>query len=377
VTRLALLAESLDPDRGGAERAVRAAAAALAAAGAEVAVYAPDDRLGPPAPPPVRSVGVPVPPGPRRRRPERVARALLAAARRDGGAAVACGKVPGCDLYWPHGGVHAAARRAAARAGRPAGLRRAAALGRRLRPVERSFDALEAEAAAACRSGAARFVALSERVRRDAAGDLDLPPGAVAVVRNGVDRPRFAGPAAPGALAARIGAPADATVGLLVAHAARLKGLDAAIAALPAVPGLHLAAVGAFRSAPFARLARRRGVADRVAFLGPAADPAPLYRGADLLIHPSRYDPCSLVVLEALAAGLPVVGSVHDGAAELVVAAGAGPAVDPDDPPALAAALAELTDPAARSRRAAAAAGFRRGWDDVARELLALVEARS
>ena len=38
----------------------------------------------------------------------------------------------------------------------------------------------------------------------------------------------------------------------------------------------------------------------------------------DLYAHPTFYDPCSLVVLEAMASGLPVVTSSHDGAGELI-----------------------------------------------------------
>ena len=96
--------------------------------------------------------------------------------------------------------------------------------------------------------------------------------------------------------------------------------------------------------------------------------------GADLLVHPSRYDPCSLVVLEALACGLPVVGSAQDGAAELIRAGESGFVLaDPDDVAALAARLEELRDPVLRQRLADGAAAFRRGWDDVARDLLRLI----
>jgi UDP-glucose:(heptosyl)LPS alpha-1,3-glucosyltransferase len=42
------------------------------------------------------------------------------------------------------------------------------------------------------------------------------------------------------------------------------------------------------------------------------------YFAADFLVHPTFYDPCSLVVLEALACGLPVITTRYNGASELL-----------------------------------------------------------
>ena len=75
-----------------------------------------------------------------------------------------------------------------------------------------------------------------------------------------------------------------------------------------------------------------------------------LLRTADILVVPSRWDdPCPLTVGEGLATGLPVVASRIGGIPEIV--GPTGRLVPPDDPAALAAALAELADdPALRSR---------------------------
>lgn len=369
-----LLAEGLDPARGGAERAVRAVAAALAGRGAEVVVAAPADRVGPPLPG-VRLVEVAA----ARARPWRdlaLSRDLARAAR-DAGAArlVACGKALDADLYWPHGGVHAASRAAWSAAGRGPLAAGWARFARALRPTEWALDAIEARALDACRGPDApcRAVALSDRV----AADLRRHHGVevAAVVRNGADPARFA-PAPAAAreaaaveLRARARAHPAAALALFVAHAFRLKGLDLLLAAAARVPAAHVVVAGADRS-PSAVPAELEG---RVTFLGPVDDVAPLYRGADLLVHPSRYDPCSLVVLEALASGLPVIASTADGASEVVAAARAGAVVPPDDLPALVAALERLVDPAARAPLAAAASASRRTWDDVARDLLALL----
>jgi glycosyltransferase involved in cell wall biosynthesis len=82
----------------------------------------------------------------------------------------------------------------------------------------------------------------------------------------------------------------------------------------------------------------------------------------DLLAMPSRRDPFPLAVLEAMAAGTPVVGAAVDGIAEQL-ADGAGRLVTPEDPVALAEAIVELAaDP--ESRRQIAERARRRAVED-------------
>lgn len=370
---LALLAEGLDPARGGAERAVRAVAEALAARGLDVRVYAPADRAGPDLP---RARVVPVPaPRLRPRRDLVLSRALSRAARDAGaGRVVACGKLLGADAWWPHGGVHAASRAASARAGRAPLLRRVAALGRALRPTEWALDAIERRLAQDCALGRTRCLALSQKVARDLARWHGLTPTSIAIVPNGVDPARFS-PAPTtddrDALRAQVGAPPGALVALFVAHAFRLKGLDLLLAAAGRVEQVHVVVAGGDDPRAGQALAARLGA--RATFLGRVADPVALYRGADVLVHPSRYDPCSLVVLEALACGLPVLASPEDGASELVGAAGIVVHAA-EDVAAWADALRAALDPAARAPMSAAAAAARRTWDDVAGDLLAALE---
>ena len=57
-------------------------------------------------------------------------------------------------------------------------------------------------------------------------------------------------------------------------------------------------------------------------FLGHRADPKDAYFAADFLVHPTFYDPCSLVALEALACGLPVITTRYNGAERTADAAG-------------------------------------------------------
>jgi UDP-glucose:(heptosyl)LPS alpha-1,3-glucosyltransferase len=122
--------------------------------------------------------------------------------------------------------------------------------------------------------------------------------------------------------------------------------------------------IGHPRTAPYAALARRLGVADSVTFAGFHGDVRDPYFGADLLVHPTFYDPCSLVVLEAQACGLPVVTSAHNGAAELLEEGCDGRVVeDPHDSEELAAALAHFLDPARRQRASRAALRNAQRWN--------------
>ncbi len=112
------------------------------------------------------------------------------------------------------------------------------------------------------------------------------------------------------------------------------------------------------------------GLAGRIALLGEVDDPAPLLREADIFVLPSRYEGYGMVFAEALAHGLPIVATAV-GAIPEVVPREAGILVPPDDPDALASALAALIDdPALRlslSDGARIAGSSLPGWRDTAR----------
>ena len=124
---------------------------------------------------------------------------------------------------------------------------------------------------------------------------------------------------------------------------------------LPAVR-LLVAGDGEHREALVARTAAL-GLSPAVAFLGraDAGRVQALLAGARALVVPSTYEGMPLVVLEAMAAGVPVVASRVSGIPEVVVDGETGWLVPPEDPEALAAALtAVLADPAEAARRGAA-----------------------
>ncbi len=139
------------------------------------------------------------------------------------------------------------------------------------------------------------------------------------------------------------------------------KGLDTLLQALPLVPEAELVAGGDGPMRPeWEALAAELGLDDRVRFLGeiPAADLPDHYRQADLFCLPSnsRAEAFGIVLLEAMAAGLPCVTTeLGTGTSFVVQHEQTGLVVPPADPAALAAALNRLVaNPALRRQYGAA-----------------------
>jgi glycosyltransferase involved in cell wall biosynthesis len=111
------------------------------------------------------------------------------------------------------------------------------------------------------------------------------------------------------------------------------------------------------------RLAERiatEGATSRIRFCGHMPDIAPAYAGLDILAAPSRWEGFGLMLVEAMAAGLPIVATNTGAIAE--VTGRAARLVPVGDPAALAAAIASF-DPAARTRAAEAGLLRARSFD--------------
>ncbi len=127
------------------------------------------------------------------------------------------------------------------------------------------------------------------------------------------------------------------------------KGLDRLLGALSLVPAIRLVVAGNDEEnyrAVLDPLAAGLGVSARVDFAGSVhgADKAALLSNARALILPSYSENFGNVVIEAMAAGCPVIVSKDVGLAETVRAAGAGLVVD-GDPESLGAAMSRACSP--------------------------------
>jgi glycosyltransferase involved in cell wall biosynthesis len=228
-------------------------------------------------------------------------------------------------------------------------------------------------AALAC---AKRVIVTSAATARLLANDYGVYAERITVAPPGVDA------VAPGKTSS------DGIVRLLAVGAVvPRKGYDVLVAALATISDLPwmLTIVGDRTRDP-ARAAQldadiaRHGLASHVFVIGAVSDGrlVELYRGADVFVLPSRFEGYGMAFAEALAHGLPVIGTTA-GAIPETVPEGAGPLVTPDDPQALATALRRLIqDPAERQRmaaRARAAAGRQPSWAASAKIFAQAIEA--
>jgi len=213
-------------------------------------------------------------------------------------------------------------------------------------------------------TGRSANVYVSEAVRRDHLVGLAVDGGRSEVIRNGIDVDRFAAPPPPARLAAlrrELRLDGAGPVILNVARLQRIKGPDDLLRAFAQVrarmPGAVLVMAGGGRrqSEVLAHI-RALGLLEHVRLCGTRADVVDLYHVADLHVMASLGEGFSLVVLEAMAAGLPQVLTAVGGTPEAIDASGAARLVPPEDPARLAQAmLALLEDAGSRACMAEAA----------------------
>jgi UDP-glucose:(heptosyl)LPS alpha-1,3-glucosyltransferase len=151
--------------------------------------------------------------------------------------------------------------------------------------------------------------------------------------------------------------PQDATVALMIAQHFERKGLAEVIAATANLAKTSLAAaptilvVGQDDPSHSRDQAKRLGVIDKMIFAGQMDRVADFYAASDFFVLPTRHDSCSLVVLEALAMGLPVISTVFNGACEIMKDGEHGFVLaNPADVAALTEAMGRLMDPTTRQK---------------------------
>lgn len=190
------------------------------------------------------------------------------------------------------------------------------------------FTRLNARLEIGAYNRAGRVVAVSRQVARELV-DAGVRDELVVTIPNGVDCDEFrpGPPARP-----EFGLPTGVPLGLFAGDIrSPRKNLDTVLRALAQAEGVHLAVAGGLDGSPYPAMAKELGVADRVHFLGMVSRMPELMRSCDAFLFPSRYEACSLVMLEAMASGLPVVTPATTGGAELVPEDGGRHLASPED----------------------------------------------
>ncbi len=203
--------------------------------------------------------------------------------------------------------------------------------------------------------GVDRFLAVSDRVR-GVLLEHGIAPERVVTVHSGVDPARMEVPPDPSGLRRDLAIPNPHKLvgffGALVGHKSPGDLLEAG-ARLPRHCHLVLAGDGPLAGTLRER-AERPDLAGRVHFLGYREDVPRLLRSVDVFCLPSRLEGLGTAVLDAMAAGTPVVAAAGGGIPEMVEDGRSGLLVPPGRPEALAEALGRvLDDPGLAARLAA------------------------
>jgi glycosyltransferase involved in cell wall biosynthesis len=203
------------------------------------------------------------------------------------------------------------------------------------------------------------------------------------VIGNGVDVERFRPPTPAERSAARrqfhrsAQFPRDATMALFVGHEFHRKGLPLLLEAMAGVPAsVHLLVIGgtADMVAAAAVRASQHGLSDRVHLFGRMADPLPAFQAADLFVLPSAYEANALVVLEALACGLPVVTTPVGYAPDVIDNGVNGVLVERSVDSIRRGLMEVLGQDLSRLSQAARASALPHAWTTIAERYLSLVD---
>jgi glycosyltransferase involved in cell wall biosynthesis len=198
-----------------------------------------------------------------------------------------------------------------------------------------------------------RHVAVSRFVASRLRDRFHVPPGKIVVIPNAATMGATARPAPRSELARDVGGPVVLTVARLDGQ----KGITHLLDAVATLPNASFAIAGdGPNRAALEQRAATLGVSDRVRFLGHRHDVPALLAAADLFVLPSLYEGLPLSVLEAMAAGVPVVATAIGGTDEVVRDGETGTLVPPANSEALAAAIGRALADRDRASRLALAA---------------------
>lgn len=207
----------------------------------------------------------------------------------------------------------------------------------------------------ACAGRVSGVIAVSDRVQDELIAQLGPMRGRITTIANGVNVARVSGRGNRPALLRELGLPEQAELILTVGRLTEQKGQRYLLEAMPSIvasrPLAHLLLVGEgeLREELEAQAARS-SVADRVRFLGERRDVPFLLGSIDLFVLPSLWEGLSIVLLEAMAAAVPIVATQVSGTDQALIPGESGLVVPGGDAGALAAASVSLLSDPDRAR---------------------------
>jgi UDP-glucose:(heptosyl)LPS alpha-1,3-glucosyltransferase len=168
--------------------------------------------------------------------------------------------------------------------------------------------------------GNKKIITVSNATKREILENYNVPEDKITVVYNGVNLDEFK-PCSEKRLEIRrkynIGE--DDIILMFSGYEFKRKGLKYIIKALPLIKSnVKLVVVSEDNPKPYKKLAIRLGVLDKIIFTGFVPEIKDYYAASDIFIFPTLYEPFGMVVIEAMASGLPVIVSKLAGVAEIM-----------------------------------------------------------
>jgi len=171
-----------------------------------------------------------------------------------------------------------------------------------------------------------RIIAISHMIQEDMESFFHLKESDIDIVYNGVDatkynielQQRLREP-----LRERLRIPEDDVVFLFISYDLKKKGIVSLVEAASLLKSsgqenFKIIIVGGLPYSSLSRLIKHRGLGDFIIFTGRTPSAEEYYAGCDVFVLPTYYDACSLVVIEAMACGLPSITTTYNGASGIM-----------------------------------------------------------
>jgi UDP-glucose:(heptosyl)LPS alpha-1,3-glucosyltransferase len=171
-----------------------------------------------------------------------------------------------------------------------------------------------------------KIIAISLMIKKDFTSFYHINEKEIKVIYNGIDTTKYnidLKERLRGSIRQQIRITDNDIAFLFISYDLKKKGIVPLIEAAAKLKKLNFAnfkvvVVGEGPSFLLLKRVKRLSLEDTVIFTGPTKTPEDYYANCDVLVLPTFYDACSLVVIEAMACGLPAITTIYNGAAGII-----------------------------------------------------------